>query len=165
MKKWYLIYCKRGDQKRAKLHLENQGVDCFYPEILTEKILRGKKQLVQEPLFPSYVFIHFDYQQGPAFTTIRSTRGVVDFIRFGLNPKEIDDELITQLKACDYVAQHSAESAVPEKGQSIRIQNGPFAGIEAIYQEPDGETRSIMLVNMINQPVSMVVENKDLELK
>ncbi|MCG6322281.1 transcription/translation regulatory transformer protein RfaH, partial [Vibrio alginolyticus] len=29
MKKWYLLYCKRGEQIRAKQHLENQGVECF----------------------------------------------------------------------------------------------------------------------------------------
>ncbi|MRY60821.1 transcription/translation regulatory transformer protein RfaH, partial [Parabacteroides distasonis] len=29
MKRWYLVYCKRGDQKRAQQHLENQGVECF----------------------------------------------------------------------------------------------------------------------------------------
>ncbi|MBB1315425.1 transcription termination/antitermination NusG family protein, partial [Aliivibrio sp. SR45-2] len=41
MKQWYLLCCKRGDQQRAKLHLENQNVECFYPEIDVEKMIRG----------------------------------------------------------------------------------------------------------------------------
>ncbi|HGH8102639.1 TPA: transcription termination/antitermination NusG family protein, partial [Vibrio cholerae] len=47
MKRWYLLYCKRGEQQRAKMHLENQSVECFYPEVCVEKILRGKRQMVQ----------------------------------------------------------------------------------------------------------------------
>jgi transcriptional antiterminator RfaH len=43
--------------------------------------------------------------------------------------------------------------------------SGQFAGIEAIYQEADGETRSILLVKMLSKQVEVTVENKDLELK
>lgn len=63
MKRWYLLYCKRGEQQRAKMHLENQSVECFYPEVCVEKILRGKRQMVQEPLFPSYMFVRFDFRK------------------------------------------------------------------------------------------------------
>lgn len=98
MKRWYLLYCKRGEQIRAKQHLENQGVECFYPTVEVEKILRGKRQKVEEPLFPCYVFARFDYEQGPNFTSVRSTRGVVDFVRFGAQPKEVQGDLVFELK-------------------------------------------------------------------
>ncbi|MEF1341939.1 transcription/translation regulatory transformer protein RfaH, partial [Vibrio rotiferianus] len=41
---------------------------------------------------------------------------------------------------------------------------GQFAGIEAIFQEKDGEKRSMMLVKMITQSVPVSIENKDLDL-
>ncbi|EEY43609.1 transcriptional activator RfaH [Vibrio mimicus VM223] len=53
---------------------------------------------------------------------------------------------------------------LPEKGQTVRVARGQFAGIEAIYQEPDGDTRSIMLVKMISQQVPMSIENTDWEI-
>ncbi|NAW80175.1 hypothetical protein CAG60_15090 [Vibrio sp. V33_P6A3T137] len=49
MKGWYLLYCKRGEQARAKSHLENQGVECFYPQMEVEKILRGKRKKYKSP--------------------------------------------------------------------------------------------------------------------
>ena len=101
MKRWYLVYCKRGDQKRAQQHLENQGVECFYPQIEVEKSVRGKEKRVEEPLFPSYIFVRFDYEQGPSFTTVRSTRGVVDFIKFGARPHEVQGDLVFELKEFD----------------------------------------------------------------
>lgn len=165
MKRWYLLYCKRGEQLRAKAHLENQGVECFYPEIEVEKILRGKRQKVREPLFPSYMFVRFDFQQGPTFTTVRSTRGVADFIRFGSEPKEIQGDLVYELKQFGAALQAISRTEGPVKGQEIEVKSGQFKGLTAIYQEPDGESRSIMLVKMISQPVAMSIDNKHLDLK
>ncbi|MCG6316076.1 transcription/translation regulatory transformer protein RfaH [Vibrio vulnificus] len=167
MKKWYLLYCKRGEQIRAKQHLENQGVECFYPTIEVEKILRGKRQTKSEPLFPSYIFVRFDFEIGPTFTTVRSTRGVVDFVKFGTQPKELQGDLIYELKLLEQEGHQSAlqGSNLPKQGDSIKVKSGQFAGIEAIFQEQDGETRSIMLVKMISQTVPVSIENSDLELK
>jgi transcriptional antiterminator RfaH len=163
MKKWYLLYCKRGEQARARQHLNNQNVECFYPEITVEKILRGKKQVLKEPLFPSYIFVNFDFEAGPSFTTVRSTRGVVDFIRFGNHPTEVCESLIDELRMLEPELEQTTD-LLPEKGQTIRVKSGQFAGVDAIYQEPDGETRSMMLIKLINRPVAISVDNKDLEL-
>lgn len=166
MKRWYLLYCKRGEQIRAKQHLENQGVECFYPTVDVEKILRGKRQKVEEPLFPCYIFARFDYEQGLSFTTVRSTRGVVDFVRFGAQPKEIQGDLIYELRLLDKCTdEHSSSENIPQPGDEIRVKSGQFAGIDAIFQEQDGEKRSIMLVQMITKRVPVSINNSDLDLK
>lgn len=165
MKRWYLLYCKRGEQNRAKLHLENQNIECFYPQIEVEKIVRGKRKVVEEPLFPSYMFVRFDYENGPSFTTVRSTRGVVDFIRFGALPHEIQGDLVYELKLVEQEAVETVKEYLPEEGQMIRVKSGQFSGIDAIYMEQDGEARSIMLVKMINQVVPVSIDNKDLDLQ
>ncbi|WP_322803757.1 transcription/translation regulatory transformer protein RfaH [Vibrio alfacsensis] len=166
MKRWYLLYCKRGEQIRAKQHLENQGVECFYPTVDVEKILRGKRQKVEEPLFPCYIFARFDYEQGLSFTTVRSTRGVVDFVRFGAQPKEIQGDLIYELRLLDKCTDEYASSEnIPQPGDEIRVKSGQFAGIDAIFQEQDGEKRSIMLVQMITKRVPVSIDNSDLDLK
>ncbi|MBW3694439.1 transcription/translation regulatory transformer protein RfaH [Vibrio sp. T187] len=165
MKRWYLLYCKRGEQNRARLHLENQNIECFYPQIEVEKIVRGKRKVVEEPLFPSYMFVRFDYENGPSFTTVRSTRGVVDFIRFGALPHEIQGDLVYELKLVEQEVVETVKEYLPEEGQMIRVKSGQFSGIDAIYMEQDGEARSIMLVKMINQVVPVSIDNKDLDLQ
>ncbi|BBC39541.1 transcription antitermination protein RfaH [Photobacterium damselae subsp. piscicida] len=71
MKGWYLLYCKRSEQERAVINLDRQGVECYYPQVRIDKIVRGKKQEVLEPLFPSYVFVYFDPEQ-VSYTSVRS---------------------------------------------------------------------------------------------
>ncbi|MFH0256340.1 transcription/translation regulatory transformer protein RfaH [Vibrio rumoiensis] len=161
MKEWYLLYCKRGEQKRAKAHLENQQIECYYPEIEIEKIIRGKRQRILEPLFPSYIFIATQTESGPSFTTIRSTRGVVDFVRFGTQPYQVPVSLIEHLRS--YQVDESNYGNVPVSGQTVQITSGQFSGFDAVYQEADGEKRSILLITLINQKVKVKVQNTDVE--
>ncbi|WP_261833722.1 transcription/translation regulatory transformer protein RfaH [Vibrio ishigakensis] len=164
MKQWYLLYCRRGEQQRARMHLENQGVEVYYPQFKLEKLVRGKKTKKLEPLFPSYMFVRFDYEVGPTFTTIRSTRGVADFVRTGAYPKELQGDLVYTLKEIEKSQlEPVSEVNLPEKGDKVIIKSGQFAGIDAIYQEADGEKRSILLVTLINKPVEIQVNNQDIE--
>ena len=82
MQSWYLLYCKRGQLQRAQEHLERQAVNCLAPMITLEKIVRGKRTAVSEPLFPNYLFVEFDPEVIHT-TTINATRGVSHFVRFG----------------------------------------------------------------------------------
>lgn len=164
MKRWYALYCKRGEQKRATLHLNNQGVECYYPTVNIERMIRGKRQLKEEPLFPSYMFVRFDFEEGPTFTTIRSTRGVVDFIRQGPYPQEVQGDLIFSLKQLEASVSEPEGADLPTAGDAVKIKSGQFAGIEAIYQEPEGEMRSIMLVKMLSNMVEVRVDHSDLDL-
>ncbi|GEA49452.1 transcription antitermination protein RfaH [Vibrio inusitatus NBRC 102082] len=164
MKRWYLLYCKRGDQERAQMHLENQGVEVYYPKVTVDKMVRGKRQKKSEPLFPSYMFVRFDFEVGPSFTTVRSTRGVSDFIRNGAYPTELQGDLVYSLKQLEG-SQEEIQSDSHQKGDQVTIKSGQFAGIDAIYHEADGEKRSILLITMINKKVEVNVNNQDIEAK
>lgn len=158
MESWYLLYCKRGQVLRAKEHLERQEVACFTPIASVEKVSQGKRITVTEPLFPNYMFISFN----PEFihtTTIQSTRGVSHFIRFGALPAIIPQDLIDKLLQADIG--HIIEPGTPGQGDQVEIIEGALAGIRAIFAEPDGETRSILLLSVLNKEVRQSVNNKD----
>ncbi|MGF1723449.1 transcription/translation regulatory transformer protein RfaH [Photobacterium nomapromontoriensis] len=162
MKNWHLLYCKRSEQERAVINLDRQGVECYYPQVTVEKIVRSKRVVAFEPLFPSYMFVYFDPER-VSYTTIRSTRGVADFIRQGARPQIVDPELIYGLMINEDSAEQQAKlSALPKPGDTLKLTKGQFKGIEAIYQEPDGEKRSFMLINLLGKSVKVSVQNADL---
>lgn len=88
---------------------------------------------------------------------------MVDFVRQGSGPQVVQDELVDGLKQMQSSLKLD-DSALPDKGESFRLVSGPFAGVEAVYQEADGETRSIMLINMLSKQVEVSVDNRDIEL-
>lgn len=48
--------------------------------------------------------------------------------------------------------------AIFHSGDSVIIIDGPFAGIEAIYQTADAERRAFILLEILSKPVSMQID-------
>ncbi|MCA1924059.1 transcription/translation regulatory transformer protein RfaH [Buttiauxella noackiae] len=158
MESWYLLYCKRGQLLRAQEHLERQEVNCLTPMIKIEKIVRGKRTAVDEPLFPNYMFVRFD-PENIHTTTINSTRGVSHFVRFGSLPATVPSDVIEQL--INHTPENVLDPDTPYEGDRVVITEGAFEGLEAIFSEPDGEARSMLLLNLLNKQVMQSVKNTD----
>ncbi|WP_034949349.1 transcription/translation regulatory transformer protein RfaH [Erwinia oleae] len=160
MESWYLLYCKRGQLLRAKEHLERQAVHCLSPMIEIEKLVRGKRAQVSELLFPNYLFIEFDPERIHT-TTISATRGVSHFVRFGSQPATVSQAVITALQTEQPASLIDPELPVP--GDSVVITEGTFEGIKAIFAEPDGEARSMLLLTLLNKQIMRSVDNKQFQ--
>ncbi|MEH6817949.1 MAG: transcription/translation regulatory transformer protein RfaH, partial [Pseudoalteromonas distincta] len=55
------------------------------------------------------------------------------------------------------------ESKIPKTGDVVSVNNDSFSNIQAIYKEPDGDLRSILLINLLNQKIEVSVDNKDIK--
>ncbi|MCY1392743.1 Transcription antitermination protein RfaH [compost metagenome] len=146
MKAWYLVQCKSRQDERAEENLARQGYTCYRPQFACERIVRGRRVVVSESLFPGYLFIQLTLRDnwGP----LRSTRGVLRVVAFGAQPLAIDDAIIDELRL------HEAQGDVqPElvSGEPVRINEGPFAELQAIYLGMDGDERVIVLLNFLQR--------------
>ena len=162
---WYLLYCKPREEERAVQHLQNQGIESFYPVKNVEKIRKGVKSVKHEPLFPNYLFVSLDPDTAN-FNAVRSTRGVSSFIRFGKVYTQISDDIIQRLR--EKVTVNSTDvdiSAMPKAGDSVVINDGVYQGLEAIFKVSDGLERSVLLIKLIEQQAELTIENKNFRLK
>lgn len=155
---WYLVHTKARQEDTAITNLQRQNFRCYMPMLYVEKVRRGKPAVVAEPMFPSYVFVQLDTSgQGQSWSPIRSTLGVRELVKFGGYPPKVDAELIMALHEREQL-QQSNPQALFAAGDKVVITDGPFAGIEAIYQTTDAERRSMILLSMLNKPVPMRIE-------
>jgi transcription elongation factor/antiterminator RfaH len=155
---WYLVHTKARQEDTAITNLQRQNFRCYMPMLYVEKVRRGKPVVVAEPMFPSYVFVQLDTSgQGQSWSPIRSTLGVRELVKFGGHPPKVDADLITALHEREQL-QQSNPQALFAAGDKVVITDGPFAGIEAIYQTTDAERRSMILLSMLNKPVPMRIE-------
>ncbi|EXU74692.1 MULTISPECIES: transcription/translation regulatory transformer protein RfaH [Erwinia] len=160
MESWYLLYCKRGQLLRAKEHLERQAVHCLSPMIAIEKLVRGKRTQVSEPLFPNYLFIEFD-PEAIHTTTISATRGVSHFVRFGNLPATVPEDVIAALQT--ERTETLDDPDLPQPGDQVVITAGAFEGLKAIFTEPDGEARSMLLLKLLNKQIVRSLDNKQFQ--
>lgn len=167
MSKWYVVLTKPKQEDRAEEHLVSQGGEVFLPRIQLEKVRKGKRTQVIEPLFPGYLFVNVKGCE-QLVASIRSTRGVRQLLRFGIEPLQIQPALIADLKKrCGHL--ESAENLTQPKqklftpGQGIEITSGPFKDYQAIFKQFDGEHRAIILLNLLNQQQELLVELQQLQ--
>lgn len=159
---WYVIHTKPRQEARALLNLEKQGYTCFLPIMPVEKLLRGKLLVTEEPLFSRYLFIHLDSSRyGQNWGLIRSTYGVSSLVTFGNNPAKVDETFILQLQAVQQ-AKNQTPTQYFNAGERVQINEGPFKGLEAIYQMTDGTHRAMILIELLGKMTKLKIAPENL---
>ena len=152
MKKWYLIITKSRQESTAIINLENQGYTTYCPIV---KI--NKKNVV---LFPGYIFIYLD-KNNENWSPIRSTKGVLNFVRFGLNFAQVPDTIIKFLKANELISKEKLNNLNRFKsGDKIQITDGVFKNCVAIFKSPLPQERVILLMDILGQQQSISIKQE-----
>ena len=160
---WYLLKTKVRQEKRAMDHLERQNIEVFCPEIYVEIVKKGEISSVSEVLFPGYLFIKLSNLSRSA-NSIRSTRGVLNFVSFGESIATVPHALIAALRERVATLEKKSISKIPKKGDKLFISSGSFRGVNVIFSQPDGAKRAIVLIKIMNQEIKASMKYSDLSL-
>lgn len=157
--RWYLVQCKPRQEVRAEQNLRNQHFPCYCPQHTVEKIRYGKRSVVQQPLFPGYLFINL-CTVTDNWHSIRSTRGVLRMVTFADQPLAVPDSIVNELQA-----RLLKTAGVPlfSEGTPVTITQGPFKDLDAIFCKADGEERAIILLNLLHRQQELKVPIKALK--
>jgi transcription antitermination factor NusG len=104
-------------------------------------------------LFPGYVFVRLD-MQSDQWLGARSAPGVAYFLGSAGMPSPLPDELIDGIRL--RTGQSDGVAWLPEysAGESVVIKNGPFAGLEAVFDSClTGRGRVRVLLELVQRLV------------
>ncbi len=149
--RWFAVCCKPRQERIAQENLLRQGFQVYLPLIKVEKRCKGKWEEKVEVLFPRYVFIRVNPER-KSISSVRSTRGVVGLVRFGEKPAVIPDEVMNALqqRTVSEFGLHQDEPLFT-KGGAVRLTDGAFDGMEAVFVQPDGNRRVIILLDLLGK--------------
>ncbi len=143
MKKWYLVKTKPRQEDTAIINLENQEYCTYCPIVLI-----NKKRTV---LFPGYIFIYLD-KKTENWSPVRSTKGVSNFVRFGLNFAQVPDTVIEFIKTNQITSTEKLRELNSfKKGDKVQISDGAFKNCIAIFKSFKSDERVILLMNLLGQ--------------
>jgi transcriptional antiterminator RfaH len=159
---WYAIYTKTKREDMVTRSLHQAGIEVYNPKLKARKYLRRQYRNVIEPLFPSYIFARFD--PASSLWMIRYTRGVKKVVSSNNTPWPVTREMI------DLIRSREDENGIInlnydmyEKGDTVKIANGPFAGLTGIFERPmKGNERVVLLLNAVTYQARVVVERASL---
>jgi len=158
MKHWYAVYTQPRNEERAQEHLLRQGFEVFLPQYLRRRSHARRVSIVPTPLFPRYLFVSFDVSQ-QRWRAIRSTRGVIDLVRNGETPVPVPETVIQEMErrrdgdGFVILARHLEL----KRGSKIRIDSGPFATHEAIFEAVRDADRVVALLSLMGREVVVQV--------
>lgn len=151
---WFLVRCKSKQEQRASLNFTNQSITSYFPTIDVLKIIRGKTCLKQEALFPGYLFVHLDISSSFA-SKVNNTFGVYGFVNFAGRPQIVPNALIEELQALE---QQTIDLTL-QAGDNVTLKDGSYKNIATIFLEAESEQRSLLLIELLNQKVTLSVNN------
>ncbi|MDB0021043.1 hypothetical protein N9E74_01005 [Candidatus Pseudothioglobus singularis] len=151
--RWYLLSAKSRSEKTAYDNLNNQGHEAFLPTLAhTNK---------PAPLFPGYIFVK--PKPGASYVSIKSTRGVKQFIRFGDIFPGISESLIEFLRTrIEHFETLAMNQEKYQKGQIVNVENGPFKNFEAVFDAHDRDQNVFILLKFLERTQRIKLREADL---
>ena len=144
MLRWYLIHTKPLCEGLAQANLERQGYQVYLPRAIQSVRCNGHWRERIVALFPRYLFLRLA-EGRQSLSPARSTLGVTSVVRFGSSYTIVPD-------ASKDSTVSSMGTLMP--GTPVRIRQGPFDGLEGVFEREAGAERGVVLLNLLGQAVS-----------
>lgn len=151
---WYAVHVRTRKEAFIASQLNSQGVECFLPTYKSLRKWSDRMKEVELPLFPSYLFSRFDFQNR---RPVVMTPGTLQIVGNGRTATPVPASEISAL-------QTAVASALPhqpwpyiEVGEKVRVTYGTLAGLEGILVNFKGKHRVVLSVTLLQRSVALEV--------
>lgn len=151
--RWIAVCTHVNAEQKAAFHLQRQHYDVYLPQHL--KLVRHarRQQHLPRPLFPRYLFVPL--RPNDHWRPIQSTLGVTSIVFRGDRPANVPADIIEEIRAREdengHVRINFGRSFSP--GQQIRVELGPFSGVEGVFECRNEVERVTVLLNILGRQV------------
>lgn len=141
---WYVVHTYSGHEKRVaetlRQKVEALDLEEKFEEILIptrDKIVAsgGERKEVEERLFPGYLLLHM-VMDDETWPVVRNTAGVTGFVGASGKPIPLPKQEVEGVKQFMELDQPKVDVKF-KKGDSVKINDGPFADFVGEVQEID----------------------------
>jgi transcription elongation factor/antiterminator RfaH len=153
---WYALRTRPRHEKRVHAELQRKSIHSFLPLLSEKHHWSDRRQLVQMPLFPGYIFTRMQNDLSHRISVLK-TIGVLSFVGFRGVGTPIPEEQIHALQAIVEARISFGPYAFLNVGQKVRIVGGSLDGIQGIISEKKGETSLVITVDLIQRSMAIRV--------
>jgi transcription antitermination factor NusG len=142
---WYAIRVKSNRERITAQSLQGKGFEVCLP----------RYSKAETPLFPGYVFSHFDPHQRLPILTIP---GVVHIVSFGGVPQPVEESEMIALLGILKSGLPVVPYPILPVGQSVCLKKGPLAGLCGVILSHKQEARFVVSVTLLQRSVAVEVD-------
>jgi transcriptional antiterminator RfaH len=155
---WWVAHTKPRQEKSLARALEEHKVGFNLPQVPKTSVVRGRKVTAHLPLFTSYVFIFGnEFDRHTSMTTNR-----IAYLMAVPDPHKLTRQLFDLSRLVTAGAPLTVESRL-KAGDRVRVKSGAFAGVEGTIVARRRKCRLIVAISLIQQGVSVEIDDHLLE--
>jgi transcriptional antiterminator RfaH len=150
----------RGEQFVADL-LRHKDFQVLVPTFTELRRYSDRVSRVTSALFPGYVFVRVGSQD---LMRLLSTDGVSYVLRNGEAGGSLSDQETLAVEALCKGSEPRGPHSYLRVGRRVRIESGPFAGVEGVLAKVRDATRVVITVDALCSSVSVEIEPERVHL-
>ncbi len=154
---WYALHVRQRFEKTTAEILRNKGYREFLPLYKARRRWTDRIAEVDLPLFPGYVFCHFDVADRRV--PIVTTPGVIQIVGVGRCPAPVADDEIAAIQRI--IASGCVAEPWPflRSGEHVRIEHGSLAGLTGLFVEAKKRHRLVVSVTLLQRSVAVEIDS------
>ncbi len=135
-------------------NLGNKGLESFVPLYRARRQWTDRRQSVELPLFPGYVFCRFAYASR---LPVLNTPGVTSVVGFSNVPAPVAEEEIDRIRAIHASGLPAKPWPYLEAGQRVRIERGALTGLEGLLLREKDALLVVVSVELLRRAVAVEI--------
>ncbi len=155
--RWYVLHTRSRFENVVQEGLARKQVEAYLPKITVPSKRRDRRQMIQVPLFPGYVFVRSDlnpYQQ----LEIVKTVGVVRFIANCQGPLPVGDDTIASLRIMVTADRQIITGRRLRQGDPVMVVAGPMTGVVGSFVRYRGGSRVVVDIEALGQYAAVEID-------
>ena len=172
-KQWYVVHTYSGFEQKAKQALleriKSQGMAELFEDVLVPaetvvEIRKGQKRTTTRKFFPSYILVKMELNE-QTWQLVKNTNRITGFVGNSSKPPAIPEaEVLKITKQIDDGQMKPKLKYSYEKGDSVRVIDGPFNTFNGTVEEVNPEKgRLKVLVSIFGRATPVDLEFTQVE--
>ena len=147
---WHLIYTRPNHEKKVTIQLQEKKIATYLPLLKVERIWSDRVKVMQQPVFPSYVFVYLN-NPNEYYEAIR-TEGSCYYVKSGTKVALMSNDEINCIKLMEAQGENMEVAGNNfQIGQQMTIRNGPLRGLTCEVIQHKGKNRILVRVSILQR--------------
>jgi transcriptional antiterminator NusG len=166
--KWYIIHAYSGFERKVRESLESRitafglqnriGRIMIPTEPVTE-LRNGKKYTIERVFLPGYVLVEMELDND-LWHVIKNTPRVTGFLGTGDSPVALSEQEVSSILFRSDVSKDKPATKIKfEKGEQVRINEGPFANFNGAVDDVNEDKQTLkVMVSIFGRSTPVEIE-------
>jgi transcription antitermination factor NusG len=161
-RRWFAVQTWPRFEKKVMSEMERRDVETFLPLFSSTRKWSDRRQIVQLPLFPGYVFVKVAAVPSARIPVLRAN-GVVGFVGARGTGIPIQDSEIDSVRLL--LARGVALQQHPflNVGQRVRVRGGSLDAVEGILVAKNDDFSLVVSIEIIQRSISVRISGYQVE--